>query len=339
VTPLVSILIPAYNAAEWLDECIESALAQTWDRKEIIVVDDGSTDRTLAIANRYVSKGVQVISQANQGAAGARNTALSVYQGDYIQWLDADDLLAPDKIEKQLRRALSDGSRRTLLSGPWGTFHYRVDKAMFRPTALWCDLTPVEWLTRKMEQNLHMQPDSWLVSRELTTLAGPWDTSLWRDNDGEYFARLILEADNILFVANARSYYRLAGFSSVTYVGKSSKKLDSLYKSLTLHIRYLLAKEDTPRTRAACVVYLQNWLLSFYPYRADLVTRSKELANRLGGALSEPRLSWKYAWIRRLFGWSLAREAQLFLPKIKWAVLISADRALHLLERRSSGQS
>lgn len=334
--PLVSILIPAYNAMEWMEEAIESALAQTWVRKEIIIVDDGSTDETLAVAMRYASRGIEVISQANQGAAGARNTALSVCQGDYIQWLDADDILAPDKIEKQMRAALSRGSRRTLLSGSWGAFHYRVKNAVFTPTALWCDLSAVEWLTRKMEYNLHMQPDSWLVSRELTDLAGPWDTKLWRDNDGEYFARLMLEVDQILFVADARSYYRLAGFSSVTYIGSSSKKLESLYRSLRLHVEYLLSKEDSPRTRAASLVYLQNWLPFFYPFRIDLAKQLGELAVNLGGNLSEPQLSWKYDWIRRLFGWRLAREAQLVLPKLKWASVIALDKALHSLEQRET---
>src|SRR5436190_23310673 len=96
---LVSILIPAYNAERWIADAIRSALAQTWSRKEIIIVDDGSRDRTLSLAREFASKTVSVVSQENQGASAARNKALSVCEGDYIQWLDADDLLAPDKIE------------------------------------------------------------------------------------------------------------------------------------------------------------------------------------------------------------------------------------------------
>ena len=99
--PLVSILIPAYNAAEWIAESLRSAMEQTWPRKEIIVVDDGSRDRTAEVARRFASNEVAVVSIENQGAAAARNHALQLAQGDYIQWLDADDLLAPDKIERQ----------------------------------------------------------------------------------------------------------------------------------------------------------------------------------------------------------------------------------------------
>ena len=100
--PLVSIIIPAYNAEEWIDQTIQSAIAQTWPRKEIIVVDDGSTDRTAEIARRFASKEVLVVSTENQGLSAAVNHAFRLSQGDYIQELDADDLLAPDKIERQL---------------------------------------------------------------------------------------------------------------------------------------------------------------------------------------------------------------------------------------------
>src|SRR2546423_13130380 len=103
MNPLVSILIPAYNAQEWIGDTIQSALGQTWPATEIIIVDDGSKDQTLAMARRFASKKVTVVTQTNQGAAAARNRAFSMSQGEYIQWLDADDLLAPDKIARQIR--------------------------------------------------------------------------------------------------------------------------------------------------------------------------------------------------------------------------------------------
>src|SRR5271154_7166784 len=100
--PLVSILVPAYNAEAWISDTLRSAISQTWEPKEIIVVDDGSTDQTLSVARRFQSEQVLILSQKNQGAAAARNRAFSLSHGDYIQWLDADDLLAPDKIAKQM---------------------------------------------------------------------------------------------------------------------------------------------------------------------------------------------------------------------------------------------
>jgi glycosyltransferase involved in cell wall biosynthesis len=309
--PLVSILIPAYNAREWVADAIESALAQTWSNKEIIVVDDGSTDETLAVARRFAARNVAIVTQPNQGASAARNNAYSLCQGDYIQWLDADDLLALDKIERQMKIVEKSSSKRTLFSCAWGYFMYRPAKAQFSPTPLWENLAPAEWLFRKMGQNLHMQPDTWLVSRELTDAAGPWNTQLWRDNDGEYFCRVVLASDGIRFVPEAKSYYRKSGSGSISYIGRSQKKQNSLLLSMKLHVGYLRSLEDSERTRKACVTYLQAWFHNFYPERADLVAQAQELAASLGGKLEAPRLSWKYAWIRKCFGWTAAKQAQL----------------------------
>jgi glycosyltransferase involved in cell wall biosynthesis len=334
MSALVSILIPAYNAEEWLAGTIRSALAQTWPRREIIVVDDGSRDRTLAIARQFASKRVAVITQENQGASEARNRALSVAQGDYIQWLDADDLLAPDKIERQMVVAERLQDARTLYSGAWGYFLYRTRCAEFTPTALWCDLSPVEWLTRKMALNLHMQTDSWLVSRYLTESAGPWNPRLWRDNDGEYFCRVILASNGIRFVPEARSYYRRSGAGSVGHIGRSNRKLEALFLSMQLHVGYLRSLEDSPRTREACLRYLQTWLSWFYGGRPDIVQQLEQLAAQLGGRLAVPRFSWKYAWIERLFGWRMARQAKLVMPGLRERAERVWDRAWFQLERR-----
>ena len=98
MSALVSILIPAYNSGKWIRFTIESALSQSWPNKEIIIVNDGSEDNTLQIAKQFESKIVKVITQENMGASSARNKALSLAQGDYIQWLDSDDLLTSNKI-------------------------------------------------------------------------------------------------------------------------------------------------------------------------------------------------------------------------------------------------
>src|ERR1039457_1669638 len=110
--PLVSIVIPAYNAERTVAEAIQSAIAQTWPRKEIIVVDDGSTDRTAEVARRFASKGITIVSTENRGLSAGLNRAYEHSQGDYIQYLDADDLLAPDKIERQLAELRVGDSRR-----------------------------------------------------------------------------------------------------------------------------------------------------------------------------------------------------------------------------------
>ncbi|HWF91626.1 MAG TPA: glycosyltransferase [Terriglobales bacterium] len=318
--PLVSILIPAHNAGRWIAETIASAEAQSWEPKEIIIVDDGSTDDTFAVAKKFESSQVRVIRQENQGAAVARNAAYSVSRGDYIQWLDADDLLSPDKISRQMAVLGPNGSRRTLLSGAWGHFLHRPQRARFISTPLWCDLTPAEFLSRKLAHRAHMQTAVWLVSRELTEAAGPWNPAMVTDDDGEYFCRVILNSDRIQFVPDARVYYRLVGSMSLSYIGRSTRKLEALWNSMRLHIGYLRGIEDTPRTRAACLKYLQNYLINFYPQRPDIVEEMKQAAAELGGTLKDPRLPWKYAWIQEAFGWDCAKRAQLLLPGMKWSL-------------------
>jgi len=334
MTPLVSILIPAYNAEPWIEETIRSALGQTWPNKDIIVVDDGSTDGTLTVIRRFESNGIRVVTQANQGAAVARNVALSLAQGDYIQWLDADDVLDLHKIERQLRKIETGFTERTLLSGAWGSFIYRPRKARFIPTLLWHDLSPVEWLVRKMNSNLHMQTDNWLVSRALTEAAGPWDHRLSHDDDGEYFCRVILASDGIQFVPEAKSYYRDTGSQSVSYIGGCDKKLESFFLSMKLHIQYLRSVEDSERTRLACLTHLHTWFPIFYPNRPDLMRKTQQLAASLGSQLSLPQATWKYAWIEKLFGFAAAKHTQSYYNRTKSSALRAWDKTMYFLERK-----
>ncbi len=332
--PLISILIPAFNAEQWIAETLESAVGQTWERKEIIVVDDGSRDQTLAIARQFSSKGVSIVTQDNQGASAARNKALSLSLGDYIQWLDADDLLAPDKITRQMEVAEQCGNSRMLLSSAWGRFMHRSNRAEFSPTDLWCDLSPVEWLLRKMGEGFYMQTSTWLVSRELTEAAGTWNTELLGDDDGEYFCRVLLSSDGTRFVQEARVFYRMSGVNRLSYIGRSDRKKEAQFRSMQLHIGYLRSLEESERVRAACVRYLQKYLIEFYPERPDIIKKEEQMAADLGGQLAVPQLSWKYTWIRVIFGWNIAKRAQQFLRSIRWSLTMSIDKALFLIERR-----
>ena len=334
--PLVSILIPAYNAEEWIADTLQSAIAQTWERKEIIVVDDGSKDRTAEVARRFASKEVAVVSKENQGAAATRNHALRLSQGDYIQWLDADDLLAPDKIERQLSALRESDSRRVLLSSAWAFFNYRTNRARFVSTSLWHDLSPVEWLVRKMGENLHMQTATWLTSRELTEAAGPWDTRLLSDDDGEYFCRVLLASEGTRFTPEARVFYRITQSSRLSHIGASDRKKDAMLVSMKLHIQYLRSLEDSERVRRACLTYMQNWYHNFYPERPDIIAELQSIAAQLQGHLEEPRLRWKYAWMKPMFGWKAAKWAQVALPQLKASYLRHCDKAMYRLETRGA---
>jgi glycosyltransferase involved in cell wall biosynthesis len=332
--PLVSILIPAYNAERYLAYSIKSALEQTWRNTEIIVVDDGSSDDTLCIARSFESKKVRVLTQKNVGAAATRNRAYSCCQGEYIQWLDADDLLHPEKIACQIQAAKRSPEKRTLLSSAWGYFYYRYQKARFEPTALWCDLNPAEWMMRQMEQNLHMQTATWLVSRELSEVAGPWDSRMLSDDDGEYFCRVMLGSNHILFAPEAKTYYRRTGPGSLSYIGKSERKLDAQFLAMKLRLGYMRSLEDSKRSRAACIRYLQNWITHFYPDRPDIIEQFMGMASDLGGELHLPQFPLKYRWIEVVFGTARAGRAQMLLPRYKENLIRMLDSILHRMSPR-----
>jgi glycosyltransferase involved in cell wall biosynthesis len=337
MSQLVSILIPAYNAEKWIGDTIRSASSQTWSRKEIIVVDDGSRDKTLEIARCFESRYVKVISQENRGASAARNKALIYAQGDYIQWLDADDILDGDKISVQMRCADVGLTCRTLFSSSFGTFYWRTQKAQFVPNALWQTLSPVEWLLRRFRDNLWLFPAAWLVSRHLTEKVGPWNENLSLDDDGEYFCRLVAASENVKFVPEARSYYRQSGSSQLSRTN-TNKALESLLLSLTLCIGHLRSLEESDRTRSASLNLLQHLFTHLYYFTDSpaLVERTMSLARALGGELEITRLEAKWRVLGSLLGWKAARtvisveQRSRLLAKVYW------DRLLYGIHRRDN---
>lgn len=335
MTPLVSILIPAFNAGPWIADTIRSALGQTWPKKEVVVVvDDGSKDDTLSVARQFAAKNVTVVSRPHQSAAAARNEAFDLCQGDFIQWLDADDLLAPDKIALQMEAAEKIASKRTLLSSEFGYFFYRTSKAKFYPSPLWRDLSPADWLLQKMGQNDHMQPATWLVRREIIAAAGRYNDDVRVDEDGEYFCRLVLASDGIQFVPGAKVFYRVSGSGSS--IQRTLFHADARWHSFQLQFAHLKSLGDSERVRTACVNFLQNWLIFFYPQRPDIVEQAQKLAASVGGKLEMPRLRWKYIWIEKILGYEAAKRAQFFLPGVKGRALRAWDRAMFQLESRKA---
>lgn len=106
-TPLVSVIVPAFNSARYIQEAVDSALEQDYPAIEVIVIDDGSTDETVGIVERYGNK-VRLLRQKNQGSAAARNHGIRNASGKYVAFLDADDVWSPQKISWQIA-AMADG--------------------------------------------------------------------------------------------------------------------------------------------------------------------------------------------------------------------------------------
>jgi hypothetical protein len=209
---------------------------------------------------------------------------------------------------------------------------FRRSAAQFKPTVLWTDLTPREWLFRKLAFGVWMPPCTWLISRELTEASGAWELIRSPDDDGEYFCRVIAKSNGVRFIPEAKCFYRHSGSSHFSHIGRDRQKMDAYWHSLESHIAHLRAYGDDAEARQACVFMLQRCLLTFIPDRLDIAQRANELAVELGGKLEPPQFSWKYAWIKALFGWNLAKHAQLLLLRIRWGVTRAWDRLLNRFE-------
>lgn len=332
--PLVSILIPCYNAEQWLADAIESALAQTWRNIEIIVVDDGSTDASVAIAKQYESRHIKLISQHNQGASAARNTAYRALQGDFIQYLDADDLLAPDKVERQIQQ-LESSSLNYVAAGEWARFYKSPNEAQFIPQPLWADMPPVDWLICAWEGHWMMHPAAWLVPRSIAEKAGLWDETLSLNDDGEYFCRVVLASQGIQFCWGAKTYYR-SGLTSSLSGSKSYRAWKSAFHALELCTSNLLAQEDTYRTRHACATAFQRFIYEVYPDSLDLLEKAEVKVKQFGGSTLKPTGGFFFQLLTQLAGWRRAKTIQHVVYRYGYRKAALGWRLAKLRERLAS---
>jgi glycosyltransferase involved in cell wall biosynthesis len=322
MAPLVSILIPAYNAEKWIRRTLKSALTQDYPNKEVILVDDGSTDQTLTIAKSFESGSVKVINQPNAGGPAARNKAFEHAQGDYIQWLDHDDLLAPNKISAQLQSLERVQNDKILCSCPFATFYYRIEKARPFESQLYQDLEPLDYFFIKFSMNTYFQSACWLVSRKLTELAGPWWEIRSPDDDGEYFCRVVRASEKIQFVPQAKCYWRVGNAGSFCGAWRKSRAArEATFASMQRCIEHFRSLEDSDRSRAACVKFLQD-RFGFYRKSPDIVNRMEALAIELGGKLHVQPLKGKARWLGSTLGWAAAITADTAYQSFK----VSAER-------------
>lgn len=311
MSPLVSIIIPAYNAAPWISATLDSALAQTHRPIEIIVVDDGSTDPTPAILSAYANThGVNVITQENRGQCAAINRGLSLAQGDFITFLDADDLLHPEKTAHQLRR-LAEFPEGWIASCEWARFYTEPSESIFREEAIWRDLEPVDWLVTSWRGGGMMHGAAWLAPRTIIDKTGGWDERLSLINDLDYFTRLLLASRGIAFCPGARTYYR-SGLTMSLSGQKTRQAVTSALLATELACQSLQKHDpSSQRIRNACADMYQRLIFSLYPAHPDLVMKAEKAVSQLGGSHLVADGGLCFTLTRRVLGWKWARRLQL----------------------------
>ena len=289
----VSVVLPTYNYGRFLPCALESLRAQTFADWECIVVDDGSTDDTNEVLRTEAAndRRVRYVSQANLGPSAARNRGIAESAGDYIQFLDADDVLPPTKLEEQVRAMETDPSIGIVYSdvryfqdSATELLSYRVPG--LRPSSALDKSSEDPVLCTLVRHNI-MPVEGPLIRRSILTTIGPFDESLVRVEDWQYWLRCAL--GGVRFVADSaeeRAVRVRAHRDSST-----RNELAMLSSELVLR-RWLDPRLDDPDLRQ------QNWSQSQKTMVRMCVLEGKDgrlrsgVRRLLAAGLAERRLDW-----------------------------------------------
>ena len=200
--PKVSIVIPVYNGSNYMREAIDSALAQTYENCEVIVINDGSTDEgvTEAIAKSYGDK-IRYFSKENGGVATAVNMGIEKMTGEYFAWLSHDDVFYPDKIEKQMKKIFETGEKTAIVHSNFDFYYMNAGKKH-------C----VDWLTQYSLEQLEysnfapvflcIHGSTVLIHKSHFERVGLYDTQLLATQDSEFLFR-VMRGQKSLFVSES----------------------------------------------------------------------------------------------------------------------------------------
>jgi glycosyltransferase involved in cell wall biosynthesis len=314
--PLVSVVIPCRNGAAWLGDAIESCLGQSWQDLEIIVVDDASTDGSRDVARRYCDRGIIALDSPRRGASAARNSGLEQATGDFIQFLDADDVLDGDKIRVQIER-LAGAPVGAIASGAWARFRVRPNEVVFTAEPVWRDFSaPEEFLIASWLGGGMMANFAWLSPRSVLERAGPWDETLSLVDDGEYFCRVLLAASAVLFSGQARGFYRSAAAPGLSR-RRDRAALLSAFTAIDQSCRRLLERGNSLAAKKACATQYQRFAYDAYPDARDLVARAERCVTELGGSELRPGGGRAFQLLAQGFGWKFGKHCQRVWHSLK----------------------
>jgi glycosyltransferase involved in cell wall biosynthesis len=309
-----SIIVPVFNSQRYIENTLHSLFKQTYKNIEIICINDGSTDDSLAILEKYQDK-IVIINQTNKGQCAASNNGLKHATGDYIKFFDADDLMNPEHIELQVK--CLNGRTDAIASCEWGRFYdNNPNSAVFNPEAVWKDLLPLEWLKTSLSQKADMMGAwLWLIPRQVLEKSGGWDERLSLNNDFEFSTRLLLAAKEVLFTPGAKLYYR-SGLTDNLANTSGKLSYEAALLSTQLGCQYLLEAENSEQMRLLCANRYQEWAYRIYPQYPDILKKIEMEIKRLGGSAKNMDGGKVFKLLSSIMGWKLAKRFQALTYKV-----------------------
>lgn len=320
----VSVIIPTYNAEKTIESTLQSVLNQTWKNIEVIIVNDGSSDNTKNIISKYVDDPrINYIFQENKGCSNAKNTGLKAATGDFIQYLDADDILSLDKIEVQLDALKSNiNAVAVCRTVKFKDIPIDLKEKEVDTDLLFSTNNPIEFLLNLYGANGKagmIQPNAFMISRLLSDKVGKWDESISPspDEDGEYFCRVMLASSAIIYTSIPVNFYRIGINTSL------SKQHSYIYCKGALHSivkkkEHLLEYENSERVRRVIANKLSAFQYQYYNLYKDLINQADTELKEIGFYSKIPIVGgYKFKILGRLVGMKKALKIRYFLTNLK----------------------
>lgn len=238
--PLISVIVPAYNAERTIGETIRSVLAQTFADFELIIVNDGSQDKTLEVISQFFDARIQVFSYSNAGLATSRNRGISHASGEFISFLDADDLWTPDKLEKQLQ-ALNDNSQAAVVYS-WTNCIDESGQFVRRGSHLSVSGNVYATL---LVVNFIENGSNPMIRKQALEVVGNFDPALTPAEDRDMWLRLAAKYEFIVVPAPQILYRQSPGSVSSNVLKQAASSLAVLqraFQQAPLSLQYLRAR-------------------------------------------------------------------------------------------------
>lgn len=314
----VSIIIAAFNAGKYIEDTIKSILNQTYKCFELIIVNDGSKDNTVEKIKTIKDDRIQLISQNNNGQDVAFNLGFMHSTGDFIKFMDADDIINEKSIEIQ-RKALLKNPKKIAYGELYRFFgQFPIEEDIKGQQYYWRDMSPVDFLTVDGDGPF-LQCGQIMLNKELINKSGLWNEDLILYNDTEFYTRVILNSEGIVFTPGSRLFYRSGHNTSLTSQNKRVS-FESTYKAIELIAENLLAYENSPRVRKVIANMYYRRYYDIFPKFPDLAKKYKNKAILYGGQNLVIRGGTLYNFISATFGWKIAKLLSVSCSLFKKAI-------------------